>query len=91
MSTKIDIEYCGSWGYGGPASRVKKAINAAFPDIEINMHSANGKTGVIKVSWVRDGKMEVVWSKGRDETEKGHAEIVALLKQSHHWKISHET
>jgi len=26
MVKSIDIEYCGGWGYGGPANRLKKSI-----------------------------------------------------------------
>lgn len=29
---KIDIEYCGACGYGGPANRLKKSILQAFPN-----------------------------------------------------------
>lgn len=82
MSNKVDIEYCGSWGYGGPAQRVKKAIIEQLPGVEVNCHSANGKTGTIKVSWVKGGNLQTVWEKGRGDTEAGHAAIVALLKQS---------
>jgi len=73
MSVKIDIEYCGSWGYGGPANRLKNTIKANYPGVEINTHSAKGSTGVITVKWVREGKMETVWSKGKAATEGGHA------------------
>ncbi len=30
---KIYIEYCGGWGFGGPALRLKKSIMTAFPDV----------------------------------------------------------
>lgn len=82
MSNKIDIEYCGSWGYGGPANRLKKSILENLPGVEVNCHSAMGKTGTIKVSWSKGGNLSTVWNKGRGETENGHAEIVALLKQN---------
>lgn len=68
MSKVIDIEYCGSWGYGGPAMRLKKYLVEKFPGVEINNHSAKGTTGVIQVSWIVDGKKSVVWSKGKGET-----------------------
>lgn len=29
---KIDIEYCGACGYGGPAKRVRDSILKAFPN-----------------------------------------------------------
>lgn len=32
---RIIIEYCGGWGYGGPANRLKKAIAQHIPGIEI--------------------------------------------------------
>ena len=47
MPKIIDIEYCGGWGYGGPALRLKKYLAEAFPDLEINNHSAKGMTGLI--------------------------------------------
>jgi selT/selW/selH-like putative selenoprotein len=73
MSAKIDIEYCGAWGFGGPANRVKAAIKNAFPDVQIDCHSASGKTGVVKISWIQDGKLETIWNKGKQPTEDGHA------------------
>ena len=33
MVRVIDIEYCGGWGYGGPALRLKKVLQEAFPDV----------------------------------------------------------
>ena len=78
----IDIEYCGGWGYGGPALRLKKVLQEAFPDVEINCHSAGGMTRLIEVSWIDGGNKQTVWSKGKADTESNHAEIAALLKQT---------
>ena len=80
MSNKIDIEYCGSWGYGGPANRLKKSITENLPGVEVNSHSAKGQTGTIKVSWIKNGALQTVWEKGKAATENGHSSIVALLK-----------
>ena len=44
---KIYIEYCGGWGFGGPALRLKKAIVAALPGVEIDCESAEGTTSKI--------------------------------------------
>ena len=83
MSKQIDIEYCGSWGYGGPSKRVKDYIIKNYGEqVEVNTHSSTGVTGVIKVSWIKNGALQPVWSKGKAETESGHAEILALLKQN---------
>ena len=81
MPNKIDIEYCGAWGYGGPATNLKKKIEADL-GVEVNSHSANGVTGTIKVSWVKDGKLETVWEKNKADTVNGHDEILKLLKSS---------
>lgn len=82
MSNKIDIEYCGGWGYGGPALKLKKAIAAKFPDVEINNHSAKGTTGKIEVGWIINGQKKIVWSDGRAKTEESHNAIIDLLKNS---------
>lgn len=79
---KIDIEYCGACGYGGPAKRVRDSILKAFPNDKVNSHSANSKTGTIKVSWVKGGNLATVWNKGKAETETGHSQIIDLLKKS---------
>ena len=65
MSKVIDIEYCGSWGYGGPALRLKKALQEAFPDVEINNHSASSKTGKIEVAWIDGGNKKIIWANGK--------------------------
>ena len=81
MVKTIDIEYCGGWGYGGPATRLKKAIEAAIPGAPINLHSAKGMTSKIEVAWIDGGNKQIVWSKGKADTENGHAEIIAILKK----------
>lgn len=73
MVKHIDIEYCGAWGYGGPATRLKKAIQATFPDVQISCHSAGKSTGTIQIAWIEDtGKKNILWSKGKAETENNH-------------------
>lgn len=72
MSKVIDIEYCGGWGYGGPAMRLKKSLTEAYPDVEINCHSAKDLTSKIEVAWIEGGNKQIVWSKGRADTENGH-------------------
>jgi len=70
MSKRVDIEYCGSWGYGGPANRLKKSIKEANPGVEVNCRSAQGKTGVIEVRFVdENGVQRPVWSKGKGDTD----------------------
>jgi hypothetical protein len=53
-----------------------------LPGVEVNCHSASGKTGSIKVSWIKNGALQTVWENGKGATENGHSAIVALLKQS---------
>ena len=85
MPKQIDIEFCGSWGYGGPARELKTYLTNNYgEELEINCHSASGKTGTIKVSWIKNGALQTVWEKGRADTMNGHAQILALLKQ-HAW------
>ena len=82
MSNQVDIEYCGSWGYGGPATRLKDYISKNYGEnLNIKTHSATGVTGTIKVSWIKGGSLDTVWEKGKAETEGAHAEILGLLKQ----------
>lgn len=52
MVKSIDIQYCGSWGYGWTASRLKASIQSAFPEININCHSAQALTGKIKATYI---------------------------------------
>jgi hypothetical protein len=33
MSKKIEIEYCADSGLGGPALKLRKAVQEAFPDV----------------------------------------------------------
>ena len=80
MAKVIDIEYCGAWGYGGSALRLKKALAERFPNVEINCHSANGTTGKIEVSWIIDGKKSIIWGKGREDTNAAHEQIGKLMK-----------
>ena len=72
MPKAIDIEYCGAWGYGGPALRLKKRLTEAYPDVEINCHSANAKTSKIEVAWIENGNKNIVWSKNKADTENSH-------------------
>jgi selT/selW/selH-like putative selenoprotein len=86
MSKRVDIEYCGSWGYGGPANRLKKSIQDANPGVEVNSRSAQGKTGKIAVRIVdSNGAITEVWANGKAETEANHAQIVAKLKAEGLW------
>ena len=68
MPNTIKIEYCGGWGYGWIASRVRNLLLQSFPDATMDFKSARGITGKVEVSWIKDGKKEVVWSGGRQET-----------------------
>lgn len=57
-------------------------LNNYGEPLEVNLHSANGTTGTIKVSWIKNGALHTVWEKGRQDTINGHQEILGLLKQS---------
>lgn len=47
-----------------------------FPTIKINSHTADDETGRVEVFIVENGKKDMIWSKGRKETDQGHKEIV---------------
>lgn len=79
--SSIEIEYCGAWGYGGPATRLKDRL-AKDLGVSVSAHSASGVTGVIEVRWVKGGNKETIWKKGKAETEAAHDEIVQLMKKS---------
>ena len=68
MVKTIDIEYCGGWGYGGPAKRLSEAIKKSLPDVTINCHSASGMTSKIEVAWIDGGQKNIIWSKGKADT-----------------------
>lgn len=83
MAKQIEIEYCGSWGYWTPSNELKAYLLEKYGEaLEISCKSAPQKTGTIKVSWVKNGALHTVWEKSRADTIKGHAEILALLKQN---------
>ena len=69
MPKVIQIEYCGGWGYGWRAARVRDLLQQNFPTTKINYFSLMA-TGKIEVFWVKDGKKEIVWSGGRQDTQK---------------------
>ena len=52
--------------------RLKKSLTEAYPDVEINCHSAKDLTSKIEVAWIEGGNKQIVWSKGRADTENGH-------------------
>ena len=81
LMSSIEIEYCGAWGYGGPATRLKDRL-AKDLGVPVSAHSANGVTGVIEVKWVKGGNKETIWKKGKAETEAAHDEIVSIAKKS---------
>lgn len=56
--------------------RLKKSIQEAFPEVEINCHSAKGTTGVIDVAWMDGGNKQIIWSKGKADTEGNHQTII---------------
>jgi hypothetical protein len=83
MSKIIDIEYCGAWGYGGPATRLKDYIKQNYgSEVEVKCHSAGSTTGTIQVSWIKQGALNTVWNKGKLDTTKNHETILGLLKQN---------
>ena len=82
---KIIIEYCGGWGYRGPANNLKQSIVQAYPKVDIESVSAGTKTSKIEVFWIDGGKKEVVWSNGRAQTDSAHQQIVESLKQWCNW------
>jgi hypothetical protein len=47
-----------------------------YPTIKINSHTADEETGKIEVYVVDGQNKELIWSKGRGDTDKGHKEIV---------------
>jgi hypothetical protein len=61
--------------------RLKKALIAAYPNVEIDCQSANGMTSKVEVFWIEGANKKLLWSKGKADTENGHNEIIALLKQ----------
>lgn len=73
---RIIIEYCGGWGYGGPANRLKKFIAEHIPNIEIENISAGKTTSKIEVYWVAGDERKAIWSNGKAATEENHKEIV---------------
>lgn len=89
MAKKIEIEYCGGWGWGGTATRLKKAVQQAFAGVDIDCHSANGWTGKVVVSWVDGANKKHVWDGGRDATDSGHATVINALKSTQ-WVTSKE-
>ena len=80
MSKKIVIEYCGETGLGGPANKLKKSVQEAFPNVEIENKQANKCTNRIEVCWNENGGKNTVWSNSKADTEANHPKIVENLK-----------
>ena len=47
MSKTIEIEYCPETGLGGPALKLRKSVQDAFPGVPIEYKEAGGETGRI--------------------------------------------
>jgi len=47
MSKTIEIEYCAETGLGGPALKLRKSVQDAFPGVSIEYKEASGETGKI--------------------------------------------
>lgn len=80
MSKKIEIEFCAENGLGGPALKLRKSIQQAFPGVEIDYREANGATGRIEVAWSGAGIRNIVWSNNKTDTENNHPTIVENLR-----------
>lgn len=76
MSKVIEIEYCADNGLGGPANKLKKSIQQAFPGVEIESKASSTATNRIEVSWKDGGQKNKVWSNNKTDTENGHPAIV---------------
>ena len=79
--SSIEIEYCGAWGYGGPATRLKDRLSKDL-GVPVSAHSASGTTSVIEVRVCKGGNKDSIWKKGKAETEAAHNEIVGLAKKA---------
>lgn len=53
MSRFIDIEYCGSWGYGPLAMHLKRFLERCYPKEKIYCHASQFKTLLVVVAWCR--------------------------------------
>lgn len=80
MSKMIEIEYCPETGLGGPALKLRKAVEQAFPGVEIEHKEAGSATSRIEVAWNVGGNRNIVWSNNKTDTEKNHATIVENLR-----------
>ena len=80
MPKKIQIEYCNESGLGGPALKLRKTVQQAFPDVEVEHVEASSATNRIEVCWYNDGDRNVVWSNNKTDTENSHPNIVENLK-----------
>lgn len=76
MSKKIEIEYCPESGLGGPALKLRKVVQDAFPGVEIDYREAGSATNRIEVAWNNGGTRNLVWSNNKKDTESSHATIV---------------
>lgn len=73
MSNKnINIEYCGSWGFRGPAGRLKNLLQQAFPQSKVSIQEAPTITSKIEVKVVEGHNNSTIWSEGRAKTESSH-------------------
>lgn len=67
MSGKIEIEYCGGWGYAPSARRLQEVLKQAFPDAKIQTRAASDRTSRIDVTVEKKGEKGLrVWSKNKN-------------------------
>ena len=57
---KIEITYCGGWGYGGKCEQLKKQLLAKFKDIEVVGLRTPEVSGLFEVQLVGGA---LLWSK----------------------------
>lgn len=91
MNKKIEVEYCGSWGFRGPASRLKNILQQAFPGSNVGLIEAASSTSRIDVKVVDGDKQSIVWSGNRAEATKSDEEIKQKIKNTMWFVLEIET
>ena len=55
QAIKINIQYCGAWGYGSKAKQAEQIIKSVYPNADVQLQRDMGKTGNFEITC--DGKL----------------------------------
>jgi len=77
--TRVDIEYCGAWGYRPRAFRLKGVLDSVF--VGLNVTPTVGRRSSFEVSLSHSGKMILLYSKLEKGRFPDDSDVIQLIKE----------